>query len=283
MEIYVFKKLAIKKKTGGSMKRFYSITPLLLLILLLLRPLPGIAADASAAEAKSRIFPGEVKVLGNGVVWSWVKSDEKGNPMALGVTFTETALSGLPENPPADALYGWEYAVALPKQVVAAPFTHVGIDWNPHGHIPPGIYDVPHFDFHFYLITPKERDKITARGTDLAKCYMKPASKFIPAGYILPKGTEYPRSGVHWIDPTSPEFNKQPFTLTFIYGSYNGHITFIEPMITRAFLETKPDIVEPIKLPAAYQKRGYYPTAYSVKYDPVRREYTIALEAITRR
>ncbi len=28
---------------------------------------------------------------------------------------------------------------------------------------------------------------------------------------------------------------------------------------------------------------GYYPAAYSVKYDPVRREYTIALDAITRR
>jgi hypothetical protein len=48
------------------------------------------------------------------------------------------------------------------------------------------------------MITPKERDKITAKGSDLAKCYRKPASKFIPAGYILPQGTEYPRSGVLW-------------------------------------------------------------------------------------
>ncbi len=265
------------------MKRSYSMITLLLLTLVLFRPLPVIGADTPAAESKSRIFLGEVKVLGNGMVWSWVKSDEKGTPTALGVTFTETALSGLPEKPPANGLYGWEYTLTIPKQVVTAPFTHIGIDWNPHGHIPPGIYDVPHFDFHFYLITSKERDKITARGTDLSKCYRKPASKFIPAGYILPQGTEYPRSGVHWIDPSSTEFNQQPFTLTFIYGSYNGQVTFIEPMMTRAFLETKPDIVEPIKLPVAYQKSGYYPAAYSVKYDPVRREYTIALAAITRR
>lgn len=265
------------------MKRSYLIIPLLLLTLVLLRPLPGTAADTTATESKSRTFLGEVKVMGNGVVWSWVKSDEKGNPTAFGVTFTETALSGLPEKLPDNGLYGLEYTLPLPKQVVTAPFSHIGLEWNPHGHMPPGIYDVPHFDFHFYMITSKERDKITARGTDLAKCYRKPASKFIPAGYILPQGTEYPRSGVHWIDPSSPEFNKQPFTLTFIYGSYNGQVTFVEPMMTRAFLETKPDIVAPIKLPAAYQKSGYYPTAYSVKYDPVRREYTIALEAIIRR
>jgi hypothetical protein len=27
----------------------------------------------------------------------------------------------------------------------------VGLNWNPHGHIPPGVYDLPHFDFHFYI------------------------------------------------------------------------------------------------------------------------------------
>ena len=108
------------------MMRSYSITPLLLLMLLLLRPLPGIAADTSAAESKSHIFLGEVKVMGNGAVWSWVKSDEKGSPMALGITFTETALSGLPENPPADGLYGWEYALTLPKQLVTALLTTSG-------------------------------------------------------------------------------------------------------------------------------------------------------------
>lgn len=48
-------------------------------------------------------------------------------------------------------------------------------------------------------------------------------------------------------------------------------MTFIEPMMTMAFLETKPEISAPIKLPAAYQKRGYHPTANSVKYDTVRK------------
>lgn len=241
---------------------------------------PGIAGDIS--KSKAGTFLGEAKMLGNGVAWSWVECDKKGAPTAIGVTFTETALTGLPEAPPTD-LPGWEYTLELPREAGAKPFDHIGLDWNPKGHIPPGIYDVPHFDVHFYLISPKERDNISAKGADLAKCKKKPSSKFIPKDYILPEGTEHPRMGVHWIDSSAPELNQQSFTRTFIYGSYNGRITFIEPMVAKAFLETRTNVTETIKQPDAYQKPGYYPTSYSVRSDPVRKEYTVELEGLTRR
>jgi hypothetical protein len=54
-----------------------------------------------------------------------------------------------------------------------------------------------------------------------------------------------------------------------------------EPMITKAFLESKPDFSQVIQVPTSYAKSGYYPTRYSVRYDVVRREYTIALEGMT--
>jgi hypothetical protein len=54
-------------------------------------------------------------------------------------------------------------------------------------------------------------------------------------------------------------------------------------MAARSFLETRPNVTEKIKLPAAYKKHGYYPTAYSVKYDPVRKEYTVSLDGLTYR
>jgi hypothetical protein len=34
------------------------------------------------------------------------------------------------------------------------------LDWNPRGHIPDGVYTVPHFDVHFYLITREQREEI---------------------------------------------------------------------------------------------------------------------------
>jgi hypothetical protein len=189
-------------------------------------PSTGLSGDPPATKTKVGLFFGEVKQLGNGVVWSWVMNDSKGKPSSLGVTFTETALSGLPEDPHSGVPY-IDYELSLPKQATVAPYTHIVVDWNPHGHVPPGIYDVPHFDFHFYMMAPSDRNRITAKGADIARSDKKLPARYTPAGYILPKGTQEPRMGSHWIDPGSPEFNKQPFTRTFIYGSYNGEMTFL--------------------------------------------------------
>ena len=236
--------------------------------------------DLSTAQSKGNIFTGEIRLVGNGVAWAWVECDEKGTPTRIGATFTETALSGLPADLPASQDGAWEYPLSLPVQVDVPPYTHIVINWEPHGHVPPGIYDVPHFDFHFYLIDPAQRVKITCRDSDQSRCFTKPDTKFMPAGYILPSGTDVPRMGVHWVDPSSPEFNKQPFTKTFIYGSYDGYLSFLEPMTAKTYLDTKPNSSETIKLPIAYQRHGYYPTAYTVKYDPTRKEYTVALDGL---
>jgi hypothetical protein len=244
--------------------------------------LPSISFGEGTAQPKGTTLTGEVRIIGNGAAWAWVENDAKGAPVRLGITFTETALSGLPEELPAE-VKDWEYQLPLPEQASVPPFTHITMNWNPHGHIPPGVYDVPHFDFHFYIIGQAEREKITCKGEDQAKCFKKPEAKYLPADYILPPGTEFPRMGVHWIDPSAPEFNKQPFTKTFIYGSYNGQIAFLEPMATKSYLETKPNITETIKTPPEYQKQGSYPAAYSLKYDPARKEYTVTLEGLTRR
>ena len=47
--------------------------------------------------------------------------------------------------------------------------------------------------------------------------------------------------GAHWLDITSPELNQEnpkSFTQTFIYGSYDGKVIFMEPMITKAFMDS---------------------------------------------
>ncbi len=239
---------------------------------------PGIA-ETESASTPARAF-GEGSSLGNGMAWTWVEYDAKKVPTAIGFTFTETAMAGLPPEPPAPGEETWEHILALPTLVKVPPFTHLVLNWNPHGHVPPGIYDVPHFDFHFYMITPAQRVKITCKGADTQKCMKKPAAEFMSPAYILPPGTEMKRMGVHWIDPAAPEFNHQAFTYTYIYGSYDGHVAFFEPMIAKSYLETKPNVTTAIKLPEKYQKHGYYPTAYSVRYDPDRKEYSVAFEGL---
>lgn len=236
-------------------------------------------ATASNPEPTAGTYDGPSRDMGGGRAHTFVTLDAGGRPTALGIRMSETALSGLPAEPPRDA-DGWEYVLPLPKEAALSGYQHVVIDWNPMGHPPPGVYDKPHFDFHFYLISPAQREKITAKGEDLARAHKAPAPGFMPEGYILPEGTEVPRMGAHAVNPASPEFNKLPFTKTFIYGFYDGSMAFLEPMVTKAFLETKPKVTDPIKLPKAYSRHAYYPTRYSVKYDGAQREYVIALEGL---
>ena len=239
------------------------------------------APSVSLNAPRERIIYGETKPLGAGEVRSWVSLDGNGKPAAIGVTFSEASLSTLPKEPP-PGQEGTELSINFP-QAAGVPFKHIGFDWNPMGHPPEHIYDVPHFDFHFYTITENERAGITLEGDDKARALKQLPSELIPEGYIYVPDGVVPRMGNHLVNPLSKELHNQAFTSTFLYGSYDGRLIFAEPMITRAFLEAKTNITEAIKQPAKYQQPGYYPTKYSVRYDPIKKEYTVALEGLTLR
>ena len=243
---------------------------------------PSIVGGSSDIT-KDKTIIGETKPLGKGQVRSWVSLDKNGNPTAIGLTFTEVALSTLPTELPhrQDAT---EVSLALPKEAAATAFKHIGLDWNPQGHPPAKVYDLAHFDFHFYMISEAERAGITAKGDDLLRSRKQPAAEFVPDGYVYVPDSEIPRMGAHGVNPLSKELQGQTFTTTFLYGSYDGRLVFAEPMIARAFLETKTNVTEVIKLPAKYARaNAYYPTKYSVRYNPIAREYTVALEGMTLR
>jgi hypothetical protein len=240
------------------------------------------ATKASSKASAEQIFIGESKKLGNGIVRSWMKLDAACKPLAIGVTFSESALTGLPMELP-EGEHGFEYSLSLPEQAAGTPFKHIGLNWNPKGHEPDHIYTVGHFDFHFYMIPEKERLAITTEGEGMKKLQRQPAAEFVPEDYVYGPGSEFPRMGSHWAYKHAHEFHGQAFTATYIYGSYDGQFIFQEPMVTKAFLESKPNFSAPVKQAAKFAKPGYYPTHYSVNYDPQSREYSVALEGLTLR
>jgi hypothetical protein len=74
--------------------------------------------------------------------------------------------------------------------------------------------------------------------------------------------------GNHLLDSRSPELKDSlPFTSTFIYGAYDGELTFWEPMITIDFLRNTRDACLEIAQPQAFRQAGYYPTQYCVRQD----------------
>ena len=91
---------------------------------------------------KNTDFYGESVVVGNGTAQTWVVLDDGGRPTSVGLTISETALSGLPTDP-----MPVEYRLSRPKEASATPFDHVTLDWNAVGHEPDGIYNSAQWEY----------------------------------------------------------------------------------------------------------------------------------------
>ena len=123
---------------------------------------------------KPGTYDGPAVAVGQGQARAFVTRDAYGKPLTLGIRLDEAALSGLPAEPPAGA-EGTAYTLALPAEAAGMGYDHIVVDWNPHGHVPPGVYDVPHFDFHFYLIGEEAiNNVITSYSIHYTKLYESP-------------------------------------------------------------------------------------------------------------
>jgi len=219
-----------------------------------------------------KFLKGPEVTVEQGKAWTYIETSYDNKPIKVGIEMTETAIPevgtglrvkhgghGTPES--------YIYTLQLPENKSNTVFDHVTMDWNPHGHPPDNVYTKPHFDFHFYMSTAAELDKIPPFEVDSTGHKNYPAPAYLPQNYIpIPGGV--PKMGVHWADITSPELNPAnpaPFTQTFIYGTYNGKVNFYEPMATGEYLKSITTKFErSIPQPAKFSKTGYYPTKISI-------------------
>jgi hypothetical protein len=244
--------------------------------------------DDTASPSRVAIAYGPTVSFGQGSARAWVKTDSIGAPTAIGVAMTEAALNGLPttvSGPSPTALMG---ALALPAEAAGTGFDHVELGWNPNGHEPPQLYGVPHFDVHFYTVSTAAQMAIVPNDPLYAtKAANLPAAALVPAGYVPPPSpvaaNAVPQMGVHWTDLKAPELNGKPFTKTFIFGSWDGKFIFLEPMVSKAYLESWPDDTQAIPQPAQWGAPGAYPTTYSVVYDAAAKEFRFTLGGLTKR
>lgn len=236
------------------------------------------AATSAMAEGKAETYEGSKVSIGHGTAHTFVRTDAGGTPTSIGVIFTPAMLTGLPK-----AAKGkdpdFPYVLPMPTKGPKTVVDHVVINWESVGHPPPHVYDVPHFDFHFYTTSRAAQRKVMFKSdADSGSPSQQPAAELLPAGYIVPPGTAVPQMGVHAVDPSAPEFKGQPFTATFIYGYYDKKLTFIEPMASLAYLQSKPSFTAPVKRPATYSKPGAYPSSYSVRFDAAKNVYEVSLD-----
>ena len=193
-----------------------------------------------------------------GKTWSSLKLTNAGAPEQLILTLDSNVLRSVPAAGQPNH-HEDEVLIPLPaKALETTPFKFIMLNWNASGHEPAGIYDLPHFDMHFYMNSPTE----VATFVDQSKLNTDPGQDYIPAMHM--GGAAVPAMGKHWIDLTSPELQGNTFMQTFIYGSYDGKIVFYEPMITLDFLKMTTSFQRPIPQPTKFSKAGFYPTVMQV-------------------
>ncbi len=228
-------------------------------------------------DTENLIFKGpEVPAFG-GKANTWLQLKSDGSPERLGITLNDAVLKGVSTG---DVKGGYmqEGDVVLPLHPKARiiPFKDIALDWAPQGHLPAGVYDLPSFAFHYYMITEADRQAILNAPIDSQKVNNYPNLIYLPQGFspvaLEPQG-DRPGGGcfgAHWFDITAPEFNQQKFTQTWSYGTYDGKVMFYMPMVTLEFLKTTNNFERTIPQPSAFQIAGYYPTIFRiVKHDGV--------------
>jgi hypothetical protein len=120
-------------------------------------------------------------------------------------------------------------------------------------------------------------------GPELMRCdQFEIGRQPVPPDYMHPDlrdvGAVVPAMGNHLVDLTGPEFQKQPFTRSSIFGAYAGRIIFWEGMVAHRTLLARPQSCSPIKQPKAVATSGFYPTASCLRRDAATGETTVSLE-----
>lgn len=264
----------------------------------------GAAPSASLAAGGGKTYNGETAPLGAGQITAYADINESGRPYAIGIRFGRSALDNLPHEASdgercfdmnADSAIdlhmecagGHETLLELPDELrerANTPFKFVMVNYNPHGHQPPGVYDTPHFDVHFYTQSDEDRRNIRLGAcAEVIDCELlgvatEPlAPEFAPPGHT-DVGAAMGMMGNHLIDLSSPEFNGSSFTHTWIWGVYDGRVTYFEPMIAVSYLKTEPRGCFTYQMPQRLPEADYYPTRYCIEYNVGRKEYTVSLD-----
>ncbi len=243
--------------------------------------LPSVAILIMLALASCKDDDGPETIIGdsaslaNGTISTYLTNDKNGKPIEIGVKIDDAAYNSL--------LNLEDISLEFPAENNLTPFVHQYFDWSPTGHEPSGVYDLPHFDFHYYMTSHADREAIGLE--DSLEANIFPSPDHLPAGYF-PTGV-VPLMGNHWLNSAAKELDPEHlhvFDETWIVGTFNGEVTFWEPMITKAFVDSQQNFEKAIPQPASYPQPGlYYPTSFGFIRDSKNKEYRFYLNNFVKR
>lgn len=225
--------------------------------------------DSKASDENTNTFKGpEVKVgKGNAQTFitisqSGVSHSQAGVPQEIGVIFTDSSLLGLPD-------VNTTYVLNLPQEALEATlFENVVVGLSAHGHgLPPTGNIAEHLDVRFFMMTNEERLTIPNPASSTypagAGFDVSPQAGYLPPNYVL--NFAVAQIGRHW---ASNSFDSSAsVNHTMIYGTYNGNLTFLAPIVTVADLANGNRYSVAYPQPQFFARHGYYATKYNIYKD----------------
>ncbi len=220
-------------------------------------------------DTKSNTFYGPQEQVGEGTARTFATLSHTGIPQEVGVIFTDEALSGLPEE---NTLYTLHFHQ---KAIDATPFEDVLLGLSAHGHpLPPSGQIAAHFDVRFMMMTEQERLAIPAPPSP---GFNAPPSGYLPANYV--ENAALAQVGRHW---TYSTVAGTTVNHTMVYGTWNGELSFINPIVTLTTLASGASYSISYPQPQYFARHGYYPTKYNIYKDEKGSHYVTLSDFVLR-
>ena len=235
------------------------------------------AALAHGPDARTDTHAGKEVKFGNGTARLYARVS-RGRTQSLSVFLTSGTMGGFPERHD----YHDEFILPMPAATRDCAVKFVTVGFNPFGHEPNGVFDVPHVDLHFYLISQSYRSQIDPKRSDFkqrsnakvpAGAMPKDFVRLMPPDPPKPKPAlqqsdfTIPQMGLHWDDRRRGARATGRFDHEFINGSWDGRWIFLEPMITKKWFESHQSHADQIKQPQFFPTKGEaYPTSLDIRW-----------------
>jgi len=163
-------------------------------------------------------------IAGAGLVHSWAKLDsskqatEFSFSIPLGIVNKLSAAT-------VDVGYWIKVPDAIASRTVLQAFL---LFYSAHGHVPVGVYDTKHFDFHFWLV-PED----TAKGID-CNDRTPPPAEMVPDSWLVapPPDNCLAQHGMPAINTQAPEYNGARFVTGLEITFYKATLVSWEPKLT---------------------------------------------------
>jgi hypothetical protein len=201
---------------------------------------------------------GEKQTQFGGDVETWAMLDGAGKVSELSFTLPMATVTGIPASTSVDVVW----YIKLPDPVLQQTvFRSLDYSYLPAGHVPAGVYDTQHWEWHLSALTKEERDALDCSDKTM------PPPEAIPDNWIVfPECIQ--KIGFHGFDLAAPEYNREKFTKGNYLSYYHGIFSGVEPQITRELLNSRADVpFNPSPRPKKFGKSGLYPTKFKSKFD----------------